>query len=267
MRRFFRQFFRQPLDDVLGCLEGLADLRRPYLALALTAMSLFVTWFVYVPIHELLHVAGCLVTGGEVSRLEIAPMYGAALLAKWFPFVTPGGEYAGRLSGFDWRGSDLIYLATDIAPFLLSILIGVPLLKLCARRGRPLLLGTAIVVGLAPFYNVIGDYYEMASILTTRLVTVLGGGGGGDGTIAFVHLRADDIFKLVGDLFTKPAELGLDSARRIAIGAVIIAGSFTFGILLAFLSYFLGTGVSRVILPRRVEAESRADADQPAPQG
>ena len=252
-----RRFFRQPLDDVIACLEGLADLRRPYVALSLTGVSLVATWFVYVPIHELLHAVGCVVTGGEVSRLEIAPQYGAALLARWFPFVTPGGEYAGRLSGFDWKGSDLIYLATDIAPFLLSILIGVPLLKVCMARPRPLLLGAAIVVGLAPFYNVIGDYYEMASILTTRLATVV---AAGDGGIAFVHLRADDIFKLVGDLFNKPAELGLDSPGRVAIGTAMIATSFALGVWLAFATYALGCGVASVILRRRNDAEPRASA-------
>jgi hypothetical protein len=41
-----------------------------------------------------------------VWRLEIDPLYGGALLARWLPFVEAGGEYAGRLSGFDTAGSD-----------------------------------------------------------------------------------------------------------------------------------------------------------------
>jgi len=52
-----------------------------------------------------------------VSRLEIDPLYGADALARIFPFVSPGGAYAGRLSGFDTRGSDWIYWLTDLAFF------------------------------------------------------------------------------------------------------------------------------------------------------
>jgi hypothetical protein len=93
-------------------------------------------------------------------------------LAKVFPWVVTESKYAGRLSGFDTKGSDLIYLATDFGPFALTVLLGVPLMKLCTRRGRPVLLPIAIVLGLAPFYNLTGDYYEMGSIITTRLATV-----------------------------------------------------------------------------------------------
>jgi hypothetical protein len=76
------------------------------------ASSLLLSWWVYVPIHELAHAWGCLLAGGEVTRLEIDWIYGASLLARVFPYVTVGSEYAGRLSGFDNRGSDLTYLVT-----------------------------------------------------------------------------------------------------------------------------------------------------------
>jgi len=66
--------------------------------LAFALLGLAVGWWIYVPIHELLHAAACLLAGGEVTRLEIAPQYGGALLARIFPFVVSGGEYAGRLS-------------------------------------------------------------------------------------------------------------------------------------------------------------------------
>ncbi len=212
--------------------------------MGVTVVTMIITLIIYVPIHELLHVLGCLGTGGTVSRLEVAPQYGGHLLAKWFDFVVCGGEYAGRLSGFDWKGSDLIYLATDFGPFVLTVVIGVPLLKLCTRRSRPLLLGVAVVVGLAPFYNVIGDYYEMGSVITTRVVTVVSGGN----AIAFEGIRSDDIFKLVGDLCLRPGELGLEGAATIAMGVALILMSFLLGIVLAFVTYALGSLFARLFV-------------------
>jgi hypothetical protein len=202
------------------------------------------TWFLYVPVHELLHVLGCVATGGSVSELQIQPIYGGALLAELFPFVVSGGEYAGRLSGFDTHGSDLVYLATDFTPYLLSVLIGVPAMRRCARRGRPLFFGAAAVPGLAPFMSIPGDYYEMGSILTTRALTWATGGGG---PAAFEALRSDDLLALIGDFFARPAELGLGAAGEIAFGAGLIALSTAVSILLAFSSYALGAAVAEAL--------------------
>ncbi len=240
-----RRFVRQPLDDLAASLGHLADAQHPLRAICIVLVSLIVTWFVYVPVHELLHVGGCVVCGGTVTKLEVAPQYGGALLAHWFPFIVSGGEYAGRLSGFDTKGSDLIYLATDFAPFLLSILFGVPLLRACAKRRRPVLFGIGIVVGLAPFYNLIGDYYEMGSIITTRAATVVGGGGE---AIAFVGIRSDDIFKLIGRLCSQPGELGLHGATAITLGAVLVVVSLTIGVVLALATYALGDGLARIFV-------------------
>jgi hypothetical protein len=131
--------------------------------------GLAVGWWVYVPIHELLHAAACLLAGGEVTRLEIAPQYGGALLGRIFPFVVSGGEYAGRLSGFDTRGSDLIYLATDLGPFLLTLFPGVWLLRRAGTAGQPILFGLALPFAFAPFLSLTGDAYEIGSILLTQL--------------------------------------------------------------------------------------------------
>jgi hypothetical protein len=247
-----RRLFLAPLEDVAACLQQLAGTKRPLVALLATVVSLVVTWFVYVPVHELLHAAGCIVAGGTVTRLEIAPQYGGGLLAQIFDFVKSGGEYAGRLSGFDTHGSDVTYLATDVAPFVLSVVIGVPLVRLCGRRPRPMLLGTAIVLGLAPFYNVIGDYYEMGSIVLTRGAThAAAWTGGWEGGVAFEGLRSDDVFKLVGQIVADPDVLALEPYPSRVLALLLTAIGFGVGVLFAFVSYGAGSLWATVVAGRR----------------
>ena len=229
-------WLRAPLDDTAAALEALAGGARPRTGLALLALALTASWFAYVPIHELLHVAGCLASGGAVTELRLDPVYGAALLARWLPFVVPGDGYAGRLSGFDTGGSDAVYLATDAAPYLLSVWPGVALLRLCARRPRPLVLGPAAVLALAPFYNAAGDYYEMGSILAG-----LAAGGSG----RFAALRSDDLPRLVQALVSEPASLGLSTPGAVAAGAGLVALGALASLLLAFLTYAAGRALSR----------------------
>lgn len=205
------------------------------------------TWFIYVPIHELLHVLGCVATGGTVSQLDLSPQYGAAWLKEIFPFISTGSEYAGRLSGFDTGGSDFCYFVTVFAPFALTIVLGVPLIRLCTRKRHPFLLGAAIVVGLAPFYNVPGDYYEMASILVTRALTFAQGSGGPP---AFEGIRSDDIYLLAENFILKPSELGLHGAIDRICGLVLIGISMVVNVLLAFLTYWAGGKVADVLLSR-----------------
>jgi len=258
-----RRFFRQPIDDVLACLEPIVTVKNPVKVLVPLFVSLIVNWVIYVPIHELLHAFGCWVTGGTVTRLEIQPHYGGSLLAKVFPWVVSGSEYAGRLSGFETFGSDLVYLATDFAPFVLSVILGVPLLKLCKGRRRPILFPMGIVLGLAPFYNLPGDYFEMASIITTRASTPLARPlnpsaadaletpcpeNQGSPTAGFRCLRCDDVFKLIGTYCTKPAELHLRKTGEMLAAAGIILASLAVALLLAFATYALGSAFSRLIL-------------------
>src|SRR5262249_20119331 len=126
-----RGILRRPATDVLcgldRCLTGAS-------ALPIIGLGLAAGWWLYVPVHELLHAAACAVAGGTVSRLEIDPLYGGSLWARIFPFVTSGSEYAGRLSGFDTGGSDAVYLATDLGPFLLTLVPGVWAMRWTARR-------------------------------------------------------------------------------------------------------------------------------------
>jgi hypothetical protein len=154
----------------------------------LALLGLAAGWWVYVPLHELLHAAACLLAGGEVTRLEIAPQYGGALLARIFPFVVAGGEYAGRLSGFDTGGSDLVYLATDLGPFVLTLFPGIWLLRGAGTAGRPFRFGLSLPFALAPFLSLTGDAYEIGSILVR----------GGE------TLRGDDLVKKAQELAALP---------------------------------------------------------------
>lgn len=219
--------------------------RSAWRALGPLCIAMLVTWFVYVPIHELLHVFGCVSTGGEVTVLELAPHYGAALLQRVFPFVQSGSDYAGRLSGFETHGSDFTYFVTVFMPFVLSVFIGVPLIKACMTRRRPILFGVAIVVGLAPFYNIPGDYFEVGSILVTRFITLFTGGGNPP---LFEGIRSDDIYLLLGTYVTKPAELGLTGVGKVALGGLLILVSFAVDVLLAFATYALGAIVGRAVV-------------------
>lgn len=238
-----RSLFREPLDYLIASLNRIAGGPHPYAALAILPIAMTLTWFVYVPVHEFLHVLGCIATGGTVSELKIHPIYGGELLSGLFPFVVADGEYAGRLSGFDTHGSDFVYLATVAAPYLLTVLLGVPALRQCGMRARPLLFGAASVVSLAPFYSVPGDYYEMGSILTTRAATWLTVGAAGEP--AYGNIRSDDVFALIGDVITNPAGLSLSGGSEIAIASGLIALSLVLAVLLAFATFTLGGIVAR----------------------
>lgn len=236
-----------PLRDLSACFDCLAATRHPQRGLGLVVVCMAGWWFVYVPIHELLHALGCVMAGGEISQLEIAPQYGGSILAEYFPFVVSGGEYAGRLSGFDTKGSDLIYLSTDFLPYLLSIVVGVPALRACTRRWRPIVFGFGVVAGLAPFYNLVGDYFEMGSILCTRGATWVGVGVEGE-PIRYASIRSDDVFKLVGDLITHPESLGLADTGHRLVAAVLVILSASCGLVLALGTYLAGDGLARVLV-------------------
>jgi hypothetical protein len=222
------QPFRDWLDALEICLRGRVGSQA-----VLIAASVLVAWWIYVPLHELAHAWGCLLTGGDVTRLEIDEIYGAAWLARVFPYVSVGSAYAGRLSGFDTRGSDLTYLATCALPFLLTILVGVPMLRAVPRaRGwrRSVLLGAAVPVAFAPFVSLPGDYYEMGSILVTRAVAALQPG------FAVERWRSDDLVALVGSL--APGASAADAAGVLA--SLIVA------VVLAYATYWAGVLVADV---------------------
>lgn len=259
-------FFRRPVDDALGAMGHVMAGRdvTPARGLLPMVIAMVVTWFIYVPIHELLHAYGCIWTGGEVTELFVQPHYGGTLLQRWFPWVVTGGDYAGQLTGFT-DDNDWIYMATVFMPFVLSVLFGVPLLRWCAKGKHPWLIGVGIVLGLAPFYNLPGDYYEMASILITRVLTWLGGESGHPPL--WVGLRHDDIYTLIPQIFTEPAELELDGRTSTTIFATLIAVSgIAFSVILAFFTYQMGDWVARVTVgpAKRFNFKTRSRGRKPS---
>jgi hypothetical protein len=223
--------FAQPLRDWLGALDACVRDSRPA-DFVVIALGFLLSWWIYVPVHELAHAWGCLLAGGEVTRLEIDWMYGASLLARVFPYVTVGSEYAGRLSGFDTRGSDLTYLVTCALPFLLTVVIGVPLLRAVpSLRGwrRSLTLGAAVPVAFAPVVSLTGDYYEMGSILVSRVVAASVPG------FPLARWRSDDVVKLTRNLASEA-----DAADVAGVAASLIIGAA-----LALATYWLGVLMSR----------------------
>lgn len=235
--RTIRDLVARPLRDWLEALEACVRDGRPADFVAL-ALGFLLSWWVYVPIHELAHAWGCLLAGGEVTRLEIDWIYGASLLARVFPYVSVGSEYAGRLSGFDTRGSDVTYLVTCALPFLLTVVIGVPLLRAVPRlRGwrRGLALGAAVPVAFAPIVSLTGDYYEMGSILVSRVAAATESG------FPLARWRSDDLVKLVRDL--APEATAADVAG--------VAASLIVGAALALATYWLGVLVSIRLTARR----------------
>lgn len=217
------RFLALPLTDLL---RGQGRVLRRRRDLAWLLGGLLAGWWIYVPLHELLHAFGCLAAGGAVSRLEIDAIYGGALLARAFPWVVAGSEYAGRLSGFDTRGSDAVYLVTDLAPFLLTLL-GVWALRTAARARRPALFGAAAPFALAPLLSLTGDAYEIGSILVTRLPPWAS---------AATLLRGDDVSIVF-------ARVGAAAAPPWGGFALAIAT----GLLWAWATYGVGAAVARAL--------------------
>jgi len=158
----------------------------------LAILSLLIAWHIYTPIHELFHVAGCLLGGGTVEELALSPQYGAHLLKHIFPFIVAESEYAGQLSGFS-TPNYWAYALTDFFPYLLS-LPGVILMELSRRKRWIFLFGPALILIMVPLTSIPGDFYEMASLVTTQIGEAFGGSAQAG------YLISDDVFKLVSTL-------------------------------------------------------------------
>lgn len=224
--RSLAQLLGRPFLEILRGLErcllpGVVGLLRCFAGLA-------IAWWIYVPIHELLHALGCELGGGRVWRLEIAPLYGGAVLAGWFDFVVAGGDYAGRLAGFDTGGSDLVHLLTTGLPFVLTLFPGVWLLRWGGRRGSGLAFGAGLVAATAPFLSLTGDAYEIGSLLVAQLPPW------SDPVLRLV-LIGDDVFVVAGEV----------AAHGGAAAWVGLVAASTLAISWAFLTWALGAAVAR----------------------
>lgn len=218
MRRALSAFFVRPAAELVSGLD--ACLTRGARSLALAMGGLLAGWWIYVPLHELLHAAACTAAGGRVFRLEIDPLYGGALLTHLFPFVVPESGYAGRLSGFDTGGSDGVFLATDLGPFLLTLFPGVWALRRAGRLRRPALFGAAIPWAFAPFVSATGDAYEIGSILVSRLPPWTG---------KAALLRSDDLLARVGELSGEPAAPWAGVFLAAVVGLLWAFGTYAAG--------------------------------------
>jgi hypothetical protein len=222
-RATLAEWLLRPVADML---RGLDRSLGGQTAVPRMLVALAASWWLYVPLHELCHAWGCLAAGGAVSRLELDEAYGAAWLARWFPYIRPGSEYAGRLSGFDTGGSDAVYLVTVFAPYLLSLVIGLPLLYVAIRQASAALLGAAAPWALAPFIALTGDYYEMGAIVASRLAALWLPG-------APTRWRGDDLPLLVETLFGRLGSGG-------ALDALGLSAGFMLGLAGAYLTYHAG---------------------------
>lgn len=236
MLNLLKQILILPFEDFLSGLDRAIASSAP-VNLALMIVIFAATWWIYVPVHELCHAFGCILGGGTVTELEISPKYGGALLEKIFPFVSSGSEYAGQLTGFDTGGNDLIYLLTDFLPFLLTVFVGVPLLRSASRAtplGAGVRLGISLPIAFAPFISFSGDYYEMGSIIVSRIAALF------SPSLDINRFRSDDVFKLSDELFFSGSQYGAGD-----IAGVLL--SFILGIVLIYVTYYLGVLFSRAI--------------------
>ena len=205
--------------------------RHGWRGLPLAMAGLIVSWWLYVPLHELLHAWGCLLAGGTVDRLEISALYGGEWIARWVPFVVPASDYAGRLSGFDTRGSDATYLATVLAPYVLTLMPGVALLHAAVRRRQPVAFGMALPLAYAPFMSFTGDYYEIGSIIASRLASPWR-------PESVALWRSDDLPKLVHSLLNAAEPMQVVDGVGLAAGLVI-------GLIAAWVTYGAGSALAR----------------------
>ena len=204
VRDGFRMAFRS-LDQLMS--------RGKMIDVLWLTLSMIVAWFIYTPIHELLHVAGCRLTGGTVTELALAPEYGAHLLKKIFPFIHPESNYAGQLTGFT-TPSRLSYFVTDMLPYVLS-LFGLPVLHWATQKKWVWLAGLGYLLAFIPFMSIPGDLYEAVSLYVSpfgELITYPGLEG---------YLISDDVFLLIKSL----QETGQWTRSNISLVIIILLGA------------------------------------------
>ncbi|MDA3933733.1 MAG: hypothetical protein PF630_05305 [Gammaproteobacteria bacterium] len=233
------RFWLQPLHDYVSMLESISQ-HFSWIRLTLLLLALVAGWWLYVPVHELLHAFGCIWSGGEVSQLDLRAEYGAAWLQQYLPWISVGSDYAGQLSGFDTGGSDLVYLATVLMPYLLTVFPGLWLWTLALHGNWQLpwawlLTGFSFSMVAAPFISLFGDMYESTSIIVTRLLVLA------DSNTDVARWRSDDVLLLIQQLW--PQWRWTD--------AIVISCAWLLAVLLAWLLYWSGRQLARYLLAWR----------------
>ena len=209
------KIFYGPVKTFLRHYAAILSVPPPIKTLLMTVLGMAAGWWMYVPLHELLHAAGCLVTGGAVSRLDIQPIYGGNLLAGLIPFVEAGGDYAGRLSGFDTNGSDWCYFVTVYFPYILTW-GGLWLTETAVVRRSGALFGFALPCLFAPLVSLTGDFLEIGSLV---LYQIWPGAGN-----SHRRLISDDLFRLIQDVAAN-GSAAWDSATIAFIGFSLVVGA------------------------------------------
>jgi hypothetical protein len=200
-------------------------------ALFTSVIWLIVFWHIYTPIHELLHVAAAIMTGGSVSELALKPQYGGNLLQPIFPFIVPESDYAGQLTGFEVP-NDFAYAFVDFLPYVLSI-PGALLIVWAARRASTALFALGVILAFIPLMSIPGDYYEAVSLATTRIAHSF------DPSLDPRLLVSDDVFKSIGDL----SEAGLLTGANTGLIIVGILGAIYLALATLGLQWWLAEKV------------------------
>ena len=178
-----------------------------------------VSFWIYVPIHELMHAFGCMLTGGEVRELAIDATYGGKLFAKIFPFVVSESEYAGQLTDFT-TPNKFAYFIVDMFPYLLS-LPGILFIRLAAKKNYLWLFSLGFLLMLVPLTQIFGDFYEATSLGMGEVMTMFNSNLEADSIVS------DDMFKLISSINENP--------ESSILNYIFVGLSFILGLILAWL--------------------------------
>ncbi len=173
--------------------------------------------------------------GGD--RFGGGRLYGGTLIQRAVPFVRAGGSYAGQLTAFDTGGSDLTYLVTVLAPYLLTVCGGFALLRRARASAGLASLAAGLTLMLAPLIGLAGDYYEAASIVSSRVIGLLASPTTAN---AALGLRHDDVFALAASF----GERFSHDTFRWAVAAIL---SWLLGVVAAGATLRLSQAVARRI--------------------
>jgi len=204
-------------------------------------LGLILFWHLYVPVHEFLHVAGCLLGAGEVESLTLKAQYGGLILHNLFSFVIPESEYAGQLTGFK-TPNPWAYAMVDFFPYNIS-LFGIPLIAYCRRKRAAVLLGLGIILAFVPFMSIPGDYYEAVSLATTQVAKAINPG------LQEGVLVSDDVFRSIKQLW-ETGKLDWIVGMLILFGVVLAA-------YLAFLTLALQVWISKLFFRPQHEMNAK----------